>query len=95
MSDRGDFFSGLLIGGIVGFAAGILLAPASGQETRENIVKKGKELADEVKEKKDELANAVRERTSEIIKTLREKLPKTREVHEVLDQIEKEAPGVA
>ena len=95
MSDRGDFLAGLLIGGLIGFAGGILAAPASGQETRETIVKKGKELADEVKERKDEIAGAVRSRTTEIVRFLRERLPKTREVAEALDQVEKGSTGIA
>ncbi len=93
MSDSGDFFSGLLIGGILGFAAGILLAPASGDETRENIAKKGRELAGEAREKKDELGNTIRARTGEVFRKLREKLPKTREITQVLDEVASETPG--
>jgi gas vesicle protein len=38
MSDRGDsFFKGFVIGGILGAIAGVLLAPKSGRETREEL----------------------------------------------------------
>ena len=38
MADRGDgFFKGFVIGGIIGAVAGILLAPKSGRETREEL----------------------------------------------------------
>jgi gas vesicle protein len=38
MSDRGDgFFKGFIIGGIIGAVAGLLLAPKSGRETREDL----------------------------------------------------------
>jgi gas vesicle protein len=52
-SNSGDFLKGLLIGGLVGAVAGILLAP-----------KAGKELRDELKGKADE-ARALLEKTVE------------------------------
>jgi gas vesicle protein len=40
MSEKnGDFFKGLLIGGLIGAIAGILYAPKSGKETREDIAR--------------------------------------------------------
>jgi gas vesicle protein len=51
MSDRiEDFIKGLLIGGLVGSAIGILYAPKSGKETREDICKKSEELMAKAKE---------------------------------------------
>ena len=49
MSNNGteSFFKGLLLGSVAGVVAGILLAPKSGEETREDI----KKLALELKEK--------------------------------------------
>lgn len=44
MSNRTtDFLAGLLIGGLIGAAAGILYAPKSGKETREDIGRKTEE----------------------------------------------------
>lgn len=38
MADRGDsFFKGFILGGIVGAVLGVLLAPKSGREMRENL----------------------------------------------------------
>ena len=40
MSEKnGDFLKGLLIGGLIGAIAGILYAPKSGKETREDIAR--------------------------------------------------------
>lgn len=51
MSDRvGDFLKGLLIGGLAGAVIGILYAPKSGKETREEIGKKAEELLAKAKE---------------------------------------------
>ena len=49
MSDSNDFvtfFAGMVIGGLVGAAAAMLLAPQSGEETRAMIHDKGIELKD-------------------------------------------------
>ena len=51
MSDRQfDFMKGLLIGGLIGVAVGVLYAPKSGKETREDIARKAEELMDKAKE---------------------------------------------
>ncbi len=46
-NDFGAFFSGFLIGGLVGAAAALLLAPQSGEETRDIIRDKSIELRDQ------------------------------------------------
>lgn len=50
MSDRGDgFFKGFVIGGIIGAVAGILLAPKSGRETREDLGEEAEKLYSQTK----------------------------------------------
>ena len=50
MSERtGDFIKGLLIGGLAGAVLGILFAPKSGKETREQIGKKTEEWMNKAK----------------------------------------------
>ncbi|MFH1081123.1 MAG: YtxH domain-containing protein [Pseudomonadota bacterium] len=45
MSDRSiDFVKGLFIGGLIGAVLGILYAPQSGKETREDIARKTEDL---------------------------------------------------
>lgn len=48
--DFGAFLFGILLGGLVGAAAGLLFAPQSGEETRERIREKGIEIRDKVEE---------------------------------------------
>ena len=51
MSDRtGDLLKGLLIGGLIGAAIGILYAPKSGRETREEIGRKAEEMLAKARE---------------------------------------------
>ncbi len=52
MSD-GNFLKGLIIGGLIGAVAGLLLAPKSGRETRADICNKTDELIKMAKEEYD------------------------------------------
>lgn len=62
MSNKsGNVILGTLVGAAVGFAAGILLAPASGKETR-----------DMLGEKADEAKNAINDAASKTIASLKE-----------------------
>jgi len=48
-----DFIEGLIIGGLVGAVIGILYAPKSGKETREEIGRKTDDLLSKAKEEFD------------------------------------------
>jgi len=51
MSDEGrgaEFLAGVIIGGLIGAAVGLLLAPQPGEETREQLREKGIELKERV-----------------------------------------------
>jgi len=51
MSNRADdFIKGLLVGGLIGAVLGILYAPKSGKETREDIARNAEDLMAKVKE---------------------------------------------
>lgn len=51
-----DLFRGLVIGGLIGAAIGILFAPKSGKETREDIAVKADELLVKAKEEYEKTA---------------------------------------
>ncbi|KQC10848.1 MAG: hypothetical protein APR62_11120 [Smithella sp. SDB] len=51
MSEKsGELLKGLFIGGLIGVVLGILFAPKSGKETREDIIRKTDEFLDQAKE---------------------------------------------
>lgn len=82
-SDLGSFLSGVIIGGLLGAAAALLLAPQSGEETREIIKEKGIELRDKAQETAEEartrateLAHQVESRSKEIYDQQRERITK-------------------
>ncbi|HQI24271.1 MAG TPA: YtxH domain-containing protein [Smithella sp.] len=52
----GDFLKGVLVGGLIGAAVGILFAPKSGKETREDIARRTEEI---IKKARDEYELAV------------------------------------
>lgn len=65
MSEKGNtgsFFTGLLIGAVIGVAVGILFAPQSGKETRAVL----KDKAVKAKEKAGELVQKVKQISSDL-----------------------------
>lgn len=52
MSRDSGFFGGIIFGGVIGFVAGVLLAPASGEETRTRLKKFKDENDDLIQETK-------------------------------------------
>ena len=51
MNNTSKVLLALAAGTVVGAALGILFAPAKGEDTRENIVRKGKEFAEDLTKK--------------------------------------------
>ena len=49
-----DCFRGLIVGGLIGAALGILYAPKSGKETREGICNSANELLEKTKKQYEE-----------------------------------------
>ncbi len=67
--DFGSFFAGLIVGGLVGAAVALLLAPQSGEETRATIRDRGIEL----KERAVEYGEAARQRALEAVEEAKER----------------------
>ena len=90
MDSKGDLLAGIVVGAVMGAVVGILFAPASGRETRERIAEKGREVKEQaeetVKETKEEVAIASRE----LLAKLKDKLPKNKDVQDILDDLDKE-----
>lgn len=70
MSDNKDTFFAFLLGGIVGAAIGILYAPRSGKETRENI----KKLSDDIVDNVNDFSQDISEKGKKICKEGHEKV---------------------
>lgn len=61
MKDAKSLIGGLLAGAAIGLAAGILLAPGSGAQTRKKLVKGSSKLKDEVLSSVEDSLDALRE----------------------------------
>ena len=70
-----DFFLGFLTGTLVGAAIAIILAPQSGEETREYL----KDQAILVKDKASEVASGMRDKASEIAIEVKDKADRMKE----------------
>jgi gas vesicle protein len=91
MNKSGDFVAGILIGGLIGAVIGILYAPKSGKETREEIAKKADQLLAKAKEEYECAIEKSRKAYEETIQRLK-RLEKTawekaEEVGEKVDEI--------
>lgn len=71
------FLKGALIGGVVGAAAALLLAPKSGKELRHafnsqasNLLEKSTKLRDEILDKREEVTSLTREKTASLSKAI-------------------------
>lgn len=62
-----NFFTGMLFGAIAGAAAGILLAPKSGKETRADIARYSSEIKDKIAEELSKIQNFTRESYNSVV----------------------------
>lgn len=74
MSSAGKFLVGAIVGGALGAIAGILLAPQSGEETREllndaskDVVKKTDKTVKEIQDKADVVVTDLQKKGDEIM----------------------------
>lgn len=78
-----DFVIGALVGGIVGAAAALLLAPKAGSELRNDVAiqavtlkEKGAELSETAKEKTTQLSNQLKEQSVTLVGKVKAKTAK-------------------
>lgn len=68
MNDRSfDIFSGMIVGAALGFLAGLLLAPTSGEETRESLKQKTRSSVDQVRGSVTDLRENLTKRSRELL----------------------------
>ena len=65
---EGDFFKGLIVGATAGAVAGILLAPKSGVETREDLKKLAKDVGDKATDIYTEARESLDKKVNELKK---------------------------
>ena len=82
----GKFIAGFVVGGVVGAIAGILLAPQSGEETREAIsenaklaYKKAQDAVKDIQDKTDDALEEMQKKGNEIIGKIQDMIDKKKE----------------
>jgi gas vesicle protein len=68
----GDWAKGLLIGGLVGVIMGLLYAPKSGKETRDELSDKAKDVASKLKDDYDVALEKSKSAYENLLKKLKE-----------------------
>ncbi len=67
MSKESNLLTGIVIGAIVGTAAGILLAPESGEETRKKIAEKTSGLKEDLESKFQDISEKIKNLENEAL----------------------------
>jgi gas vesicle protein len=92
-----DCVKGLIVGGLIGAALGILYAPKSGKEMRKEIINSTEELLDKAKEQYEEACKKIEKlarREEELVIGQKERLKKSIEAGvEAFKQVKTAAPG--
>ena len=75
----GDFMAGFLLGGVIGAAVALLLAPQSGEQTRELLKEKSGELKEKARERMADLSGKAKEQAGEMLAAGKEALKERKE----------------
>ncbi len=79
MSNKSDFLFGIVIGSAIGATVALLYAPRSGEETRDDLRRRGDELKEtangkvkDAVQRAEALTEQIKERTTDLAGTVRE-----------------------
>lgn len=85
----GKFLAGFVVGGALGAIAGILLAPQSGEETREllsdaskEVVKKTDKTVKDIQDKADTVVSDLQKKSDEILGKIQSMINKQKDENE-------------
>ena len=68
--DKTNFIEGIAVGAVAGAIAGLLLAPKSGQQMRDNIKEDLMEVKDQIVERLGKLEDLTQEKYDEVVKAV-------------------------
>lgn len=90
-NNTGTFLAGMLIGGVSGAAAALLMAPRSGEETRSQIAEKTTDIADQAVERVNGVKQRAQTQAKATVDDLAERTSGVlRSASKQIEQLEKE-----
>jgi gas vesicle protein len=76
------FFTGLLLGGLVGVTIAMIVAPQAGDETRDRLSAKAREASQSVREAADDLSKSARTAAGEVTASANDLLARGKQIVE-------------
>ncbi len=88
MSRGSDFMFGVLVGGVLGFAAGLVVAPDKGEETVRSFRQQAQAVAEEFRDGAEEFSLKLKDGAEEIMHRAAQNAPSSEQVDKTLSEIE-------
>lgn len=88
VSNNGDLFVGMMLGGVMGFVAGLMVAPESGEDTRDRLREQARTMAEEFREGAEEFTVKLKDGAEEVMRRSQENLPDPDQLDGKLEQLE-------
>ncbi len=82
--ETGAFLAGFILGGLVGAAVAMIMAPSSGAETRKQLVDRGLELRGKTESKLDDVSGDVKTRAEKAVEDARKRAEELQERSRVI-----------
>ncbi len=89
MSDTTDFLLGMVVGGILGFGAGLMFAPESGDETRQKLREQARLVAEDFRDGAGEFTLKLKDGAEEVMRRTSRHMPSAEDLDEKLGAVEK------
>ncbi len=88
MSEGSNFFVGMLMGGVMGFAAGLLVAPDKGEKTVHQLRQQAQSVAEEFRDGAEEFSVKLKDGAEDALHRAAGNVPTGEEMEETLSEIE-------
>ncbi len=89
MSDTTDFLLGMVIGGVLGFAAGLMVAPESGDETRQKLREQARIVADDFRDGAGEFTVKLKDGAEEVMRRASSHIPSADDLDDKLGSVQR------
>ncbi len=89
MSDTTDFLLGMVIGGVLGFAAGLMVAPESGDETRHKLREQARIVADDFRDGAGEFTVKLKDGAEEVMRRASRHMPSADDLDDKLGSVQR------